>query len=391
MRLGISVFFIFCSVIIYSQKVTIDNFSGRSSDFWEEYFKSDLNFHQIEGIYLRNTKGYNEKKDHETSDSRKIVVVQIKKKFYVLLSATTTPFDYVRYNNGIFYIEGKKLKRRGNYFNFWGNLIEILNEDLLLLQKFPVSLNIKSDISYSGNGHYNEQGMTIVDGKILYEELQMGYRFRHELIKITTNNKKRKNKDSFTGTAFQIDSNYLVTNSHVVKGNKSLSINYDNETLYLEVVIDDIRNDIAVLRVLNKTLLNVPYGFNVNKKRIGESIFTLGYPLTSTMGEEIKLTNGIISSTKGYNDDITTLQTTIAVQPGNSGGPVFDKEGNIIGIISSKHSTAENASYAIKLRYLENILDELNVTLSKPIKNIKSMSDKAEKFSHSIFLITNEQ
>jgi S1-C subfamily serine protease len=75
------------------------------------------------------------------------------------------------------------------------------------------------------------------------------------------------------------------------------------------------------------------------------------------MGDEVKLTNGIISSKSGFQGDVTSYQITAPVQPGNSGGPLFDDKGNIIGIINAKHVGAENASYAIKASYLMNLID----------------------------------
>ena len=75
------------------------------------------------------------------------------------------------------------------------------------------------------------------------------------------------------------------------------------------------------------------------------------------MGDEVKLTNGIISSKSGFQGDITSYQITAPVQSGNSGGPLFDDKGNIIGIINSKHKGAENVSYAVKSSYLMNLID----------------------------------
>ena len=79
--------------------------------------------------------------------------------------------------------------------------------------------------------------------------------------------------------------------------------------------------------------------------------------MRATMGDEVKLTNGIISSKSGFQGDVTSYQITAPVQQGNSGGPLFDSKGNIIGIINAKHAGAENASYAIKASYLMNLID----------------------------------
>jgi len=105
------------------------------------------------------------------------------------------------------------------------------------------------------------------------------------------------------------------------------------------------------------SLGTIPYTIPSKSCDVGCSCFCLGYPLRATMGDEVKLTNGIISSKSGFQGDITTYQITAPVQPGNSGGPLFDDKGNLIGIINAKHLGAENVSYAIKTSYLLNLIE----------------------------------
>ncbi len=106
------------------------------------------------------------------------------------------------------------------------------------------------------------------------------------------------------------------------------------------VLASDKNNDIAVIQIDDpnfKTLGKIPYVLSDKPIDVGSSIFTLGYPLRSTMGDEIKLTNGIISSKSGFKGDITTYQISAPAQPGNSGGPLFDDNGNLVGIVNAKH------------------------------------------------------
>lgn len=63
-------------------------------------------------------------------------------------------------------------------------------------------------------------------------------------------------------------------------------------------------------------------------------------------GVDVKLTNGIVSARTGFHGDVSQYQISAPVQPGNSGGPLFDSKGNIIGVVSAKHAGAENAGYA---------------------------------------------
>ena len=88
------------------------------------------------------------------------------------------------------------------------------------------------------------------------------------------------------------------------------------------------------------------------------------------MGVDVKLTNGIVSARTGFHGDVSQYQISAPVQPGNSGGPLFDSKGNIIGVVSAKHAGAENAGYAIKMSYLQNLIDLLPVKVSNPSTNI---------------------
>jgi S1-C subfamily serine protease len=103
------------------------------------------------------------------------------------------------------------------------------------------------------------------------------------------------------------------------------------------------------------------------------------------MGDEVKLTNGIISSKTGFQGDVTSYQISVPVQSGNSGGPLFNKQGNLTGIINAKHGGAENITYAIKSSYLLNLLDLLDYLPT--LQKTSSLSDQTsiiKKFTYII-------
>ena len=168
-----------------------------------------------------------------------------------------------------------------------------------------------------------------------------------------------------SGTGYAISSNgYIVTNHHVTNGSNSIKVRGVNgdfsKTYNAKVIIEDKNNDLSIIKIDDPkftTLGTIPYIIANRASDVGSSVFVLGYPLRATMGDEVKLTNGIISSKSGFQGDVTSYQITAPVQPGNSGGPLFDDKGNIIGIINAKHIGAENASYAIKASYLMNLID----------------------------------
>ena len=105
---------------------------------------------------------------------------------------------------------------------------------------------------------------------------------------------------------------------------------------------------------------------------------------------DIKLTNGIISSRTGYEGNVAQYQISAPVQPGNSGGPLFDKDGNIIGVVQAKHSLAENAGYAIKASYVRNLIDLLPTPITLPEHNIlkgKTLTQQVELASKATCII----
>jgi S1-C subfamily serine protease len=209
-------------------------------------------------------------------------------------------------------------------------------------------------------------------------------------------------KGAGQGSGFLIQSNgYIVTNHHVVDGAKKIKvrgINSDFTTEYqADVVAKDINNDVVILQLKNKTLQfpKTPWGIKTATSNTGEEVFILGYPLSQVMGEEIKLTTGVISSKTGFEGSIASYQISAPAQPGNSGGPMFDKNGNLLGVINAKFKGAENASYAIKSFYLQPLLSSLSVDESQVFSQPntlsgKSLSEIVAEVSKFIYIIETE-
>lgn len=175
------------------------------------------------------------------------------------------------------------------------------------------------------------------------------------------------NNINISGSGFAITSNgYIITNYHVVDGGSVIYIrgidgNYSNK-YSAEIVIVDKNNDLAILKINDPNFTSfgtLPYVIDNKTSAVGNSVFVLGYPLRGAMGDEVKLTNGIISSRSGFQGDVTSYQVSVPIQPGNSGGPLFDYSGNVIGVVNAKLKGAENASYAIKSVYILNLIDLL--------------------------------
>ena len=177
---------------------------------------------------------------------------------------------------------------------------------------------------------------------------------------------------------------YIATNAHVVtKDNLKVNtigveFNYKDEitTFSAKLIKIDLVNDLAIIKINDKkfkNLSNIPFSIKSKEAELGEEVFALGYPMALTqMGKDIKFTDGRISSKTGFKGNVTTYQSTTPIQAGNSGGPLFDYEGNLIGINSSGIKTAEvdNVSYTIKSSYLMTLINVLPKKLYSQRKTI---------------------
>ena len=216
----------------------------------------------------------------------------------------------------------------------------------------------------------------------------------------SSNSSAHQSGSKWSGTGFFLTkSGYIITNQHVIDGAKTIkvtSVNGNHNATYnARVEVCDKQNDLAIIKITDSfsAIISIPYTFKFSASSIGENCWILGYPLTNTMGEDIKLTNGIISSKSGFDGNIAQYQISAPMQPGNSGGPLFDNNGNLIGVVQAKHGLAENAGYAIKASYVRNLVDMLPISISYPQTNLlsgKSLPQQVELASKCVCMIICE-
>ncbi|OFY69918.1 MAG: hypothetical protein A3G23_05520 [Bacteroidetes bacterium RIFCSPLOWO2_12_FULL_37_12] len=184
---------------------------------------------------------------------------------------------------------------------------------------------------------------------------------------LSSSNEDMSIKSSGSGLIFSA-SGYIITNHHVIENADKIMVDLQrggiSKTYKASIIQKDAVNDLAIIKIEDEnftTLSKLRYAFlDKGGLDVGASVFTIGYPLAlSGMGKEPKFTDGKISSKTGYNNALNTYQTSIPVQPGSSGSPLFNKNGQFIGIINAKIMDADNVSYAIKLNYIKNIIDLL--------------------------------
>lgn len=222
-----------------------------------------------------------------------------------------------------------------------------------------------------------------------------------ELDKVTTpNSTSSGNSKQYraTGSGFILTSNgVIVTNYHVIDGAKGIDVlvNWKGQvhTVNAKVLISDKTNDISLLQIDDRLFTKfpaLPYAVKTSLQDVGTSVFALGYPMSDILGEEIKVTDGIISSKTGYQGDIVTYQISAPIQSGNSGGPLFDKQGNIVGITNAGVPDAQNVGYAIKTSYLKNLIDVAPTSITLPANNSISglpFTEKIKRLTPYVVLI----
>ncbi len=174
---------------------------------------------------------------------------------------------------------------------------------------------------------------------------------------IKENAKRNGPNPDYRATGFLIDGKgFIVTNAHVVNRLKAIYVgNINGEYFAAQIVYSDINTDLAILKINDtayKTMYNLPYSINKSNSDLGEQIFTLGYPRN-----EIVYGEGYVSAKSGNEGDSTAYQISVSVNPGNSGGPVINKKGEIIGIITSKNSIADGVVFAAKSKNIYALLE----------------------------------
>jgi ankyrin repeat protein len=199
-------------------------------------------------------------------------------------------------------------------------------------------------------------------------------------------------KQSFSGSAWKVAPRIYVTNFHVIDGAQKVAIGNPREQSWLpvKVLVADEHNDLAILES-DEDLGGLPMMLRKIPVGTGEKVYVMGFPLGAMLGREVKITDGIISSRTGTNDSPGEFQTTAAINSGNSGGPIVDQTGAVVGVATAKivGEHLDNLGIGVKSTTLINSIEvaNLHVTLAPEDMNMLSGKELYLKLNDSVFQV----
>jgi S1-C subfamily serine protease len=183
---------------------------------------------------------------------------------------------------------------------------------------------------------------------------------------------------------------YLLTNHHVVKDAEKVEVEYQSHVFRAKVIEVDKDNDLALLKVEGGSFPALSIS-RAESADLGQEVFTIGFPNIVMQGIAPKYTDGKISSLAGMMDDPTEYQISVPVQPGNSGGPLCDANGQVVGIVVARlndltvlqasGAVPQNVNYAVKARHALRLLQR--------VKGLESSLSQAGKPANAVKTVEN--
>jgi len=324
--------------------------------------------------------------------------------------AADQKFAKAQYNLGMMYAKGKGVSRDTKEAAKWctkaaeqGNTDAQYFMGLLYSVSSPPKDYVEAykwlNLSASQGNQMAKDGRDVLRTVMSSSQIAEAQRLSREFVprKVQADQSAASSADNIDSqikgfdTGFFISkSGLLVTAAHVVKDVSSVKVYWLSNEYPAEKVFVDETLDVAVLKVLNIQLPRLLSLASSSTVKTGDAVFTLGFPQVQLQGIEPKYTDGSISSLSGKGNDPKYFQISVPVQPGNSGGPLLNNEGQVIGLINSRldninalletGAIPQNVNYALKSSFILPLLESLpDIQLEKPSKLDKAEAiDKAK-------------
>lgn len=293
--------------------------------------------------------GYGVQKDH-------------KKAFEWFVKSAKNGLPVGQYNVGIMYANGRGVKKNDIRAYAWYSLA-------------------------SSNGYDASGTMRKLESKMSKNKIAIAQEYNPFESK-----KKSEVRDS-AGTAFFVSESRVLTSNHVIRSCQDIELTRRGYTAAAKVIAKDTDNDLAILEADTVNSNTLKFGTDKGAQ-IGHEIVVLGYPISDGLGSSMRLTTGSISALTDLADDTARLQMSAPVQPGNSGGPVLDASGHIVGIVYARVEKSisgrltQNANLAIKANVAQVFLDINNVDYKvESSSHVKDLVDIVNESRESVIRI----
>jgi len=167
-----------------------------------------------------------------------------------------------------------------------------------------------------------------------------------------------------SGSGFYItDNGHILTNEHVIEGCKKITLNNEGQEMSAFLLASDSKNDLALLKV--DVSPEDFYKLSPQDAKLLDNVIIAGYPLGKRVSSAVKTSKGSITSLAGYGDDYSNFQTDAALNQGNSGGPIIDKSGGVIGVAVAnygKQAGVESFNFGIKSSVVKAFIEANNIS-----------------------------
>lgn len=207
-----------------------------------------------------------------------------------------------------------------------------------------------------------------------------------------------------SGTGFYVsDMGHIITNNHVIQGCRYIKVQSKGEIIDTKILATDPRTDLALIKTSGTP--SGHFALSTNTPEELQDVIVAGYPFGDEISSSIKFTQGIISSLSGIDNNYSEIQIDAALQPGNSGGPIVDEFGNVIGVAVAKldletileqyNVVPENTNFGIKASAVLNLLSGNNIkpkaANAEPIKRSEIVKLVKEATVHLSCWMTEPQ
>lgn len=222
----------------------------------------------------------------------------------------------------------------------------------------------------NGKGTYTDNGGNIYSG--LWDKGQ----FVEGDNEIDISINKDKLFAAASGSGFFVSrTGHIITNFHVIEGCDKVKVSFKGDNINAKVLAIDKMNDLAIL----KSAINPDQIFTVAKEDADllENIIIAGFPLGKSVSSSIKTSKGSITSLSGFGDNFSEFQTDAALNQGNSGGPILNQKGNIVGVavaVFGKEEGIESFNFGVKSSTLRTFAKSNGLNFQSP--NVKDLSNK---------------